>query len=671
MKFPSYSNGGTGSLIRANEFDRIGTPYASTRRGNATIKKNGEFLTVSRDPQEDIVKRPILYLQAPFGAQGPANGVVGWGVRFGPYADTPQEEQAYDSAAVMAWLPLWNTSPAWQTHADGDTVHVGDGFVLELGMDTENGVWFSPGEHQTFALLRRPDNPWDAPVLPGTPEDDGFVSVHYTRATLLLGNQGDAPRYSVPSILALGWRDEERRYAFAIVGRSIDFPDDLAPGEDLLAPRSDYRYAVCVGNTATRLLTRHYLPGGPAPGRRWWGFKELINIESARRGPLSPYTRDRSVWCVGPGHLLALAVPMKDDFETGRIDGAPQFGPQAWRLPVGESPMLLRSRDFGVTWTTEAALFLNALNGTRSDTLRDRITTTDPDTFVDYESEVRQVFSNPDHFHAAPLGGGRVALVVAAKADSASVADAEPMQALHFFVSDASGENFVRKRWPIDLLDLTTDNGVPIAGSGIRSYELPVWPLSTATVSSFGQGSFFMLSVRFSLDGGPPGPAITPIPSPYPLQWVYRVHYTTDFGTTWATVELPTEIQHMLNSFGSYKTAQFSRLQAAYGHINLVPPPAPRFAVLEPATASKAAVMVCCSCEWSSAGNDVGEIARVFVSDPKLGPFSGFKEVDRLRGAFFEPVVGREAPVPVYVGEEDDPEYPVMLRPGFPEFDRP
>lgn len=662
MKFPSYRGGATGSLIRGNAFDQSAPPYASTRRGDTTIKRNGDFLQVSKSSVDAFVP-PALYMQM-------VSGPDGWGQLFGPWPEAEQYDQIVSDATFAAWQSVWNSPTHPLSFADGDSVHVGDGWVLERIPDNFIDLWF--WECPCRTMLRKVDAQDSAPVQSLAVANNGRVSVLFDDVLKLYNSSAQPVNDSMPSLVPMGWRDEAHGYQFAIIGRSSDAADIDSSETGSLLKRL-YRYAIYTGDTVNRRLVRSYMPDATG-GRRWWSWYEALQYQNITRRRA---TADRTVCVVGRGHLLSLAVE-RYKLESGILEGVTNYAGRFGRMPVGTAPTLLRSRDFGATWTQEPATFLNAVNGTAVDTLTNSPDSNDPDTYTEYPSEVRQVFANPGDFHAAHMGNGRIALVAAGKSATpwprAVDGDVyEPAQSLYFYASNTSGGGFTRKPWPIDQLWLSLPTQSMLRGGGWREVETPVWPLSSGTLSTFGPGSFFMVTQRFRVWTG--NSDDTPVPreyGAYPETWSYRVHYTQDFGDTWAVIALPQDLFHMRITFPAYKAFQAAALEAAWGSLGQVQPPAPyRFCVLEPSAPGRGPLLMATASEYASYEPTIQRIVRSFVSDPQAGPFAGWREVDGHLGQYLDAHIGRLPPVPVYVGDDDLDEYPRKVRPGFTELDRP
>lgn len=660
MKFPSYQGGASGSLVRANEFDQVAPPYASTQRGDTTIKRNGEFLQVSKAPVDAFVP-PALYMQM-------VSGPDGWGQLFGPWPEAEQYDQIRLDSTFAAWQNVWNSPAHPLSYADGDSVHVGGGWVLERIPDNSTGsfAWMCPCR----AMLRNVDAQASPPVPSLAVSNAGRVSVLFDDV-LKLFNSAAPFSGSMPSLVPMGWRDEARGFQFAVIGRSAD-DADVDPSESGSLFRRLFRYAIYTGDTATRSMVRTYMPD-PASERRWWSWYEAREYQFLTR-PRT--TSDRPVWVVGRGHLLTLAAE-RHELESGIVEGVTRYAGRFGRMPLGTAPTLLRSRDFGATWTQEPATFLNAVNGTAVDTLTNTPDAGDPGTFTEYPSEVRQVLTNPNDFHATHIGGGRIAIVAAGKSatpwpDLPAENAFEPALSLYFYVSDTSGGGFTRKPWPIDALWLYLPTQAMLRGGGWRDMETPVWPLSSGTLSTFGPGSFFMVTKRYRVWTGT---GETPVPreyGAYPEEWSFRVHYTQDFGTSWSVIALPQELFHMRTTFEAYKAFKAAELEDVWGTLAEVQPTPPyRFCVLEPSAPGRGPVLMATASEYASYEPTAQRIVRCFVSDPAAGPFAGWSEVDGLIGQYMDSHIGRLPPVPVYVGDDDLDEYPRKVRPGFTELDRP
>lgn len=661
MKFPSYQGGATGSLVRGNEFDQSAPPYASTKRGDTTIKRNGDFLQVSKAPADAFVP-PALYMQM-------VSGPDGWGQLFGPWPEAEQYDQIRLDSTFYAWQNVWNSPAHPLSFADGDSVHIGGGWVLERIPDnsTSSFAWECPCR----AMLRKVDAQASPPVPSLSVSNTGRVSVLFDDV-LELFNSAAPFSGSMPSLVPMGWHDEARGYQFAVIGRSSDGAD-VDPSESGSLFRRLYRYAIYTGDTVTRRLMRTYMPE-PASERRWWSWYESREYQFLTR-PRT--TADRPVWVVGRGHLLTLAVE-RYELESGIVEGVTKYSGHFGRMPIGTAPTLLRSRDFGATWTQEPATFLNAVNGTAVDTLTNTPDAGDPGTFTEYPSEARQVFTNPNDFHAAHIGGGRIAIVAAGKSATPwpglpEENAFEPALSLYFYVSDTSGGGFTRKPWPIDALWLYLPTQAMLRGGGWRDMETPVWPLSSGTLSTFGPGSFFMVTKRYRVWTGTSEDVAVPRQyGAYPQEWSFRVHYTQDYGDTWAVITLPQDLFHMRTTFEDYKAFKVAELEDVWGTLEEVQPtPQYRFCVLEPSAPGRGPVLMATASEYASYEPTIQRIVRSFVSDPAAGPFAGWRELDGHIGQYMDSHIGRLPPVPVYVGDDDLDEYPRKVRPGFTELDRP
>ncbi|MCT6719430.1 hypothetical protein [Acidovorax sp. K2F] len=536
MKFPDRPNGATGALVRANEFDQSPTaPFSKTRQGSQVIhKRNGDLLI--RKDDNAAPPPPYLLWSGPWVQSGTESDILR---RIG----LDPGDAAIDEA-------IETTTPAIRSTNNG--VYVGDGYFLDMcvSYDTSTaGVL----QGASFPRLRSIDNLEGAIVPAESPLNVVGANVALDNVEPLLVAE-TIYGFVHPTFCACGWKDETDRYVFCIFG--------LLPSGS-----SQYRskYVAYVGNTATRKLRRVDLPtlpdsanplyltgwgvGAPIYQTAWWG------IETLSASPAGYVDNDQGpakLYAVGKGHMLALLVP-QERVEVGRLEGVARYSTHPLRLPAGSAPHLVRSRDFGETWTVERADFLAA------DLPEDTVELTDeyPDTGLDVTYDYPfQPVSWHSGFIAAPLGGGRVAIAAYGQPAtppteldlSLHTRRMAVQRALRFFVSDTNGENFVRKPWPMDDM---------WACISFRDYFDPgtytqAWPLFFPNKLpghrySMGPGNFTIAAVNTAVKY--PEKLWGSYPDAYPV----TVWATNDFGDTWTGQRLPAECMPMVDNLAEYK----------------------------------------------------------------------------------------------------------------------
>ena len=535
MKFPDRPNGATGALVRANEFDQSPTaPFSKTRQGSQVIhKRNGDLLI--RKDDNAAQPPPYLLWSVP---RAESDSLLRFGLDPG---DAIIEEAVETTTATI--------------RSANNGVYVGDGYFLDMCVSYDAS---EPNVLQgaSFPRLRSIDNLEGAIVPAESPLNVAGANVALDNVEPLLV-MDFITGFVHPTFCACGWKNETDRYVFCIFG--------LLPSG---SSRYSSKYVVYVGNTATRKLRRVDLPtlpdavhplyrtgvGVDAPiyETAWWGVETLAPTGTGYgdhdRGPAKLYA-------VGKGHMLALLVP-QERTEVGRLEGTPRYSTHPLRLPAGSAPHLVRSRDFGETWTVERAEFLVEDMPEETVELIDEYQDTGLDVTYDYSF---QPVSWHSGFIAAPLGGGRVAIAAygrpAVPPTGEDLLLQTPRQAvqraLRFFVSDANGENFVRKPWPMDSM---------WACISTRDYTEPgtytqAWPLFfpaqlPAHRYSMGPGNFTIASVSAAVKY--PEKRWGTYPDAYPV----TVWMTNDYGDTWTGQRLPAECMPMVDNLAEYKAAK-------------------------------------------------------------------------------------------------------------------
>lgn len=370
------------------------------------------------------------------------------------------------------------------------TVFVGDGFVLEL---------YQVNPARTLHLRLRPMDALEEAIELGLtiqPFAEGFA--------FSLG----------VSLCALGYRDEENGYAFAAFYYNV--------------PSGKYVYAV--GSTAKgEIGAPTELPELTADG--WWTPSTYASEPPA----LADYGYHKC-YAVGRGHMVALMTP-RLEIEYERSGGVPEFKPYAGFLPPDGAPQILHTRDFGDSWTMDPAQYLTEAG------VFEAADVTDEEDPVLYDVPVRYVpwLSN---FYASPIGGGRVAIAAGGHTTSPPMdGDNEvwpfdiEAQTMRFFVSGSGGAGFSNRPWPLD----EGRNNFPdaIAPPGVVTLTMPLFGYNASNIysmGSMGPGTFFALFTKVSRTT--PGPTYGTYPASFPL----LACVTRDFGSTWATEQIPSAV---------------------------------------------------------------------------------------------------------------------------------
>lgn len=536
MKFPDRPNGATGALVRANQFDQSPTaPFSKTRQGSQVIhKRNGDLLI--RKDDNAAPPPPYLLWSGPWVQSGAESDILR---RIG----LDPGDAAIDEAPKT-------TTAAIRSANNG--VYVGDGYFLDMCVSYDasipNELWGA-----SFPRLRSIDNLEGAIVPAESPLNVAGANVALDNVEPLLVAETNYG-FVHPTFCACGWKNETDRYVFCIFG--------LLPSG---SSRYRSKYVVYVGNTATHKLRRVDLPtlpdsvhplyltgggvGAPVYETAWWGVETLYPpsaYDGVDRGPAKLYA-------VGKGHMLTLLVP-QERIEVNRLEGVPRYSVHPLRLPAGSAPHLVRSRDFGETWTVERADFLAADLPVDTIELPDEYPDTGLDVTYDYSF---QPVSWHSGFIAAPMGGGRMAIAAygrPATPPSGELLHTNPIavqRALRFFVSDANGTNFVRKPWPMDSM---------WACMSFRDYADPgtyvqEWPLFFPTQLpahrySMGPGNFTIAAVSTAVKY--PEKTWGTYPDAYPV----TVWMTNDYGDTWTGQRLPAECMPMVDNLAEYKAVR-------------------------------------------------------------------------------------------------------------------
>lgn len=641
MEFPSRSGGAQGGLIKGNLFAQSGAPvFSHTKHGDSVIHTVNGRISITRDKQET----PQPYLLLPYYLNGRSR-----------LLRTAAEAVVPEIDAAVGQLPTQTIT--------GRGVFVGDGYFLCLESSADGKT-----SRPILLSIDRPDAP-----LADSPSAANVMGANVQLNTPWLMDYArpDANGAVFPSCMATGWRDETRRYGFAVFGLMDD-------GETSIRAS---RYACIVGDTGTRTATVHILPKPEEKPYKasWWGV-EAIYAPSATIGGFAPFSA--RCYCVGPGHLLTLLTPQ--ELIASREDGPRGAGYEHfshnWLLP-GSAPYLLRSRDFGETWTMERADFLVA----------DEAPTT-LNVLEPYQDEVvvsrsLQRVGEYGYFIATPMGDGRVAIAALGKNKAMPAYDALTVtghpnnsvadRSWRFYVSNTLGTGFTNKPWPMDGMRAAAPHIIfdpTYAPPRVRSYEHPTFEalVSSQRTYSFGPGHFIFPTIRYGVDLGYTAKYDW---GTYPADYPVTVWTTHDAGATWTAERMPDALMPHANELAAYYRAHpkpsFEPYSDAWATGFLA------FGCTKPASADGKPVLTYMRWNFDGSGS-----FGVFVSDDPDAPIASLV---RVTGLPEPPVVSVPPPdysIPstwrgsnthevFYTGDPRNLQYPELVYPGYQEFEEP
>lgn len=548
MKFPKYALGAQGSLLQAQALaaDPL-RPYAEVQDREQTIQKKGEFLYVEVDEQTQEAER-----------LGPFWLSIATGARARTHSRPPYDvdEEPFEISRKDFWGKAADGAARW---GERDAVYVGGGYSACL--------MFSAIEGKAWPMLWHADSLDRQPIEAGTPDMPARANVSF----LSYGWDGSYQPFSTygelaPSLFAAG-KDEAGRYWFGVL--------TLDPVESGRQQRTVY--AVWIGNTKDRVLQRVELPHPPRhPNLRpdeqpAWIEPIVVTTESTLLG-FSP-----KVFCVGPGHLLAVMVPRDPvlsgryrDFGAGPVltpaqaEGDTGAQPVYSRrieapLPPDSAPYLLRSRDFGQTWALEKADFLNPPTFRMGLSYRGEITSGEAAgysvNYVDGKVYDGHLFNlradaipklGQSFVLATQIGGGRVALFYPRVLDESSGITQARNLGVGLWISDASGENFARQPWPGDAIHPALGDVLGTAGLDTPHKVLCLTPYLAARQLSAGPDSVFIDTVmRHPWDKAQRDTV-------YPAGHQRSVLASLDGGRSWVEREVPPEARPFVETWGKY-----------------------------------------------------------------------------------------------------------------------
>jgi len=548
MKFPKYGPGAQGALLQARALaaDHL-RPYAEERDRDQTIQKKGEFLYVEVDEEPQEVERI-----GPFWLSI-VSGTVGRTHSRPPY---DVDAEPFEIGRVSFWGGSADAASRW---GERDAVYVGGGYTACL--------MFSAAEGKAWPMLWHVDSLDRQPIEAGTPDmparaNVSFLSYGWENTYQPFGSYGEL----APSLFAAG-KDEAGRCWFGVL--TIDAAETYRQERPV--------FVVYVGNTRDRVLQRVDLPHPPrhpnlAPDLEpAWIAPTVVSTDNTLLG-FSP-----KVFCVGPGHLLAVLVPRDPVLSSLYRDAGAGPTPSAAQaevdtgaepiysrfnespLPPDSAPYLLRSRDFGRTWALEKADFLNPPTFRMGLSYRAEITSGAGSgfgvTYVDggvYDGHVFDLKADAipklgqSFVLATQLGGGRIALFYPRmRVEGTGVTQARNL-GVGLWISDTNGEHFTQQPWPGDEISPALNDVLGSAGLDTPHQVVCLTPWLTGRQLSAGPGSLFIDTVvRHPWDKGQRDTV-------YPAGHQRTVLVSLDGGSTWTERAVPPEARPFVETWGQY-----------------------------------------------------------------------------------------------------------------------
>lgn len=461
MKFPKNLGDGVSGLARskAQFLDQIDVPFLKHRLpGGAYAEKKGEFLYAHAAVEEEAY--PPLLAVYRVDDTTPANARLKTRASQRTVADSMPPMQLVEGEAK----PM----PA-------SSVYVGGGYVLRLMFaDRHNEVpGVSAGSAYIWPVLHRVGNA-DAEVLSLSPDNLPGANISFA----------DVARFEVLFQYVYGNGSVNRRSS-----EPERWPSIYAMGHD----GTSFKFGMLMGGQAEGDLAFV----GDTSSRRMVGAPLGFDFT----GELIQWWQVRA-WAVGRGQVIALLPP----------------APTAGSLPPPNPPRLLRTDDFGASWSLDPLEELLPIlsyyvisEGVDEGQMRFLV-----DGAVGYRT-----------FIAQPMGGGRIGIVVRGGADTLYPnGNTAGRIRWMFFISDETGRNFVRKAWPLDAIAPDSQQGMlerhpfesnaPFATDPVPSFWQTERELSCQHMSA-GPGSFFF-SMSTELDAT--------------LQRTWMIS-TRDFGDSW------------------------------------------------------------------------------------------------------------------------------------------
>lgn len=427
-----------------------------------------------------------------------------------------------------------------------------------------------------------------------------------------------------PSVCATGWDASVQGYGFCFMGRAS--LTDKGPSFGPYTDKTPWDFVCWYGNTATRTLTKVTIPG-TISGMLFSGLFRVCTV--------------------GPGQLMAMVCPF---VQTGADTSF-----TVAHVAYPNSPCLaLRSDDYGRSWYTEDVPELQthlyrAQSGVGPTSYFTILPATGLPSVCGFDAST---------WHACPMGGGRIGmLLTCGKADNYTYVDADfaspPagydasdnnllswVTRYKFFISDATGRNFVLKASPMDSWDgesYQVPQNIAALATGTWSSTVPACAIPAQyqnPISTAGPGSFFIGGGATQSQG-----AVLP---DYTFTRRWCMAYTLDYGDSW------------VQTGWLDNTAAIGRESAAPIHAWHVSKPVSDSSAGEILTASISA--------------DTSFTIRVFKSDITFATLTKVYE-DTVPNYYWQPNQTRLGAV--YMGDPNDPLYPQRVFPGYTEFQKP
>lgn len=353
---------------------------------------------------------------------------------------------------------------------------------------------------------------------------------------------------------------------------TVSYSEDQVPADDIdhifFADKQEFsgefpRFQSATAAAGAQIFASGYDPGVDAyrfgvygfyrPYSNAWGvFKCFVGDTSSRRLqevtlPIPEYTVNR--FDVAPLNIISPAPGKLFSLWLDRVPGWRAHDPVQISFKKYPEPLkALRSDDHGLTWT------LSDLSELTPHLLRLKFSE-ESEPIDDYPTDFTSILGMHT---ASAIGHGRIALVLPISNVYDTTVDPIPAGGMGgkfaprlthwgFFVSDASGANFVKKPWPMDgrpaitaPWDMAAATAPDYSGA---LYNNPFgWALGGSTLTA-GPGSFFIVTSAIARALPPTEAGRFPTQEDL-LTAGMRVLWTVDYGDTWAFSDfLPQELR--------------------------------------------------------------------------------------------------------------------------------
>lgn len=517
MQDPKYLPGGAGQIVRANDVaEQARGGYLTAQSHGMEIRARGTEITVSQESTavEDETILPV-YLSFVRNEYQHHQGRL-------PIPKVPKSARTDRGGGMV--LTAKRTGDVSERlgrlfrnenmYFELDPLYVGGGYVLSLHFS-----WSGDLEHAAIPVLWHVDSLNEPVLLEGDPRIGPKSNVAFR--TSALASVAFPEAQVRPSIFEFGQDDAGKHWFGVLFVQTWESPSGRGP-----------EFTFLRGNTQDKKLERVELPAAPpgimdrdgTVGSPPW---RIIDPRLNHSQYMSGYAP--CGYCVGRGQAMIL---MCGDYhfheqrvgEEGVVD---YYYSEVDHLPPDKRMHLMRTRDFGATWTLEEADFL----GRPGEVGREGLT----------QPSWRIVSWGV--WRATQLGDGRIAVVTPVPRDGTPVDLMPPFNdpnlSLGLWISNPGGSGFSRVPWPGDRLPVMAIGPFFPYMHQVGSAPFKVIPLPvihrTAPVSLFPGFLYFITKM------------VLPERHTMPLEAVrdkQTIIFTHDYGATWNEVAIPEKVNN-------------------------------------------------------------------------------------------------------------------------------